>query len=217
MKLIFRTLASLETQIIRVIGQPFLGELAINLPEEEDGVIFKPEYEFMDKEEILYPELYDMRRQAEAIINAIERVLPEYYHSVFLKMNRITASKRENMYPLTQLRSKMKSRNYALQFMTNGEFDPSKPYSKTQHAMMNEYQEVSKAYSQDKKKWLEKESTENVLIGYLNDNRPQIPQMIMFLLQGIYEEFEKAVNNTTEDDHLNNVKDQKDAVIQKFF
>lgn len=87
-----------------MIGQPFLGDLVKSLPEEEDGVIFKPEYDNMDPEEILYPEIYDMRRQAEAIINAIERIVPEFYHSVYLKMNRITANKRENMYPISPLR-----------------------------------------------------------------------------------------------------------------
>jgi len=103
-----------------VIGQPLLADLINKVPEDEEGVIFKPEFENMDPEEILYPELYDMRRQAEAIINAIERIIPEQYHNVYLKLNRITANKRENMYPSNPLKEKMKSRNYALQFLKNG-------------------------------------------------------------------------------------------------
>lgn len=111
----------------------------------------------------------------------------------------------------------MKSRNYALQFMTNGQFEPTKAPLKNQHAMLEEYLRISKAYSKDKKKWLQKESSENILIGYLNDNRVQIPQILIFILNGIYDAFESGVNHTTEDDHLNNVKNQKDFVIQRFF
>ena len=48
----------------------------------------------MDSEEVLYPELYDLRRQSEAILNAIERVLPEEFHTEYVKLNRITANKR---------------------------------------------------------------------------------------------------------------------------
>lgn len=41
--------------------------------------------------------------------------------------------------------------------------------------------------------------------------------MLIFILKGIYDVFESGVNSTDADDHLNQVRDQKDFVIQRFF
>jgi hypothetical protein len=114
----------LEPLINIIIGQPLLAEFAALITEENKaiGEIFKPDYSKMDSEEIIYPELFDMRRQAELIMNAIERVVPEQYHKFYVKLNRTSCNKREKIYPVHSLREKMNARNYALQFLQNGEF-----------------------------------------------------------------------------------------------
>jgi len=41
--------------------------------------------------------------------------------------------------------------------------------------------------------------------------------LLIFILKGIYDVFESGVNSSDADDHLNEVRDQKDFVIQRFF
>lgn len=175
----------------------------------DQGPIFPPEFQNMDEEEIIYHELYDMRRQAELIMNAIERVVPERYHGTFLKLNRINATKREKMYPVSPLKQKMKAQNFVLQFLSDGEFEDKYSQKPTGHALYDEYAAVMKAYTENKKIWLEKESDQNLLIGYLDDNTTQIPDILSFILNSIHDVFEK--NPSEEKD------DYGEILIQRFF
>jgi hypothetical protein len=66
---------------------------------------------------------------------------------------------------------KMRERNFSIDYLLDGQFKNYNEETESENFNYNEFLSVGKAYKEDKKVWLNKSSTQNILIGYLNDNK----------------------------------------------